>query len=301
MSEISQADSNILEEIRDGKAEAWSQFVEEYQSRLLNFAMARLQQREDTEDIVQDTFISFIRSLDNFRGEASLETYLFTILRNRIIDSYRTKAAKSVCLLQDVYNSGKDKETDKVFEQISSTNLTASWYFSRNEQYQLQHKALSQTLRKIIKGFQESLKFRNIKIAELLFYCNISNKDAAKILNLKIGTINAFKHRYLKQIRENVQKLYPPPEHRQGIFENHISEIWEAYRLSCPKRSTLGAFLLEVLEPKWFDYVDFHLTTLGCYFCRANFKDLRHQKTTDEQRLFRERIMASTVGFLTQL
>jgi hypothetical protein len=80
--------------------------------------------------------------------------------------------------------------------------------------------------------------------------------------------------------------------------ESLITEIWESQRLSCPKRSTLGEFLLETLPPEWFDYVDFHLTTMGCHFCRASFKDLREQLTSDLHAQLQQRIVSSTVGFL---
>ena len=57
---------------------------------------------------------------------------------------------------------------------------------------------------------------------------------------------------------------------------------------------------LEKLNAEWFDYVDFHLTTLGCHFCRASFNDLQHQRSRDQRTIFQNKIMASTVGFLNK-
>jgi RNA polymerase sigma factor (sigma-70 family) len=299
MSEISQTDRRLLGEIRKGKAGAWAQLIDQYQGRLLNFATARLPQRADAEDIVQDTFASFVRGLSNFREEASLETYLFAILRNKIVDRFRTRRAGLVCLIQDVYSDGQGDYSADAFEQMSAPDPTASWYISRDEQHELKRQALIQALRELLTDFKESLKFPDLKMVELLFYCKISAQDVAKLLKLKGATVRVFKHRCLKRIRKNVTKLDASTNLSSSNFENFLTEIWESQRLSCPKRSTLGAFLLETLEPGWFDYVDFHLTTIGCHFCRANFKDLKHQQTTNEQRLFRKRIMASTVGFLS--
>ena len=45
MSDLSQKDNNLLEAIRRGDSEEWSQLVNEYQGRLLRFAMARVPQR----------------------------------------------------------------------------------------------------------------------------------------------------------------------------------------------------------------------------------------------------------------
>lgn len=299
MSEMNQTDRQILREIRNGKPGSWEQLIEEYEGRLLNFATARVPQRADAEDIVQDTFVSFIKGLRNYRGEASLETYLFIILRNKIFDRYRSKRSRSVCLIQDVYIGSRDDSRANIFEQLPAPDLTASWYTSQVEDYKLGRKALVQSLRDFLKVFKSSQKFRDLKMTELLFYCKISNKYVANLFNLEETTIRVFKHRCLKQIRRGIAQLNGLTNFASSNFEDLITEIWETHRLSCPKRSTLGGFLLETLEPGWFDYVDFHLTTLGCHFCRANFKDLKRHKTTNEQRLFRKRIMESTVGFLT--
>jgi hypothetical protein len=174
---------------------------------------------------------------------------------------------------------------------------------------------MTESLRELLKVFKTTQKFRDLKMIELLFYCRIPNKYVANLFKmiellfycripnkyvanlfkLKEISVRVFKHRCLKRIRENITKFDTLTNLASSNYEYFLTEIWESHRLSCPKRSTLGAFLLETLEPRWFDYVDFHLTTLGCHFCRANLKDLKR----DEQRLFRKRIMESTVGFLS--
>ena len=83
MAELTQADRYLLEQIRRGDGDGWASLVSRYQGRLLAFARARLKQSADAEDIVQDTFFHFLKGLPNFREDASVETYLFTILRRR--------------------------------------------------------------------------------------------------------------------------------------------------------------------------------------------------------------------------
>jgi hypothetical protein len=55
MTDIHQNDKSLLEAIRRGDTEAWARLVDEYQGRLLRFAMTRVPQRADAEDIVQET------------------------------------------------------------------------------------------------------------------------------------------------------------------------------------------------------------------------------------------------------
>src|SRR5215212_6911793 len=89
MSQWSEADRYLLERVRQSDGEAWSQLVGKFQGRLLAFARAQRVRDADAEDLVQDTFLRFLRGLDAYRGEASLETYLFLVLRRRIIDEMR--------------------------------------------------------------------------------------------------------------------------------------------------------------------------------------------------------------------
>ncbi len=295
----SEVDIELLNAIRRRQSDAWAQLIQQYQGRLVNFAMARLKQRADAEDVVQDTFVSFIRGLDSFRGQASLETYLFTILRNKIIDRYRSKHARSVSLIQDVFSSAQDTENTNPANAIPDPGPSASWCLSTNEQHEITRRTLTEALAKLLKGFKYSLEFQNLKIIELLFYCRISSADIARLLDTEATAIRVFKHRSLKQIKKQLATNKISLDQPSVDFENLLTEIWESNRLSCPKRSTVGSFLLGKLEPEWFDYVDFHITFVGCHFCRANLKDLKNNRTTDRETIFKKQIMASTVGFLS--
>ena len=89
MQQRTEAELYLLEEIRRGSSEAWSQLVDRYQGRLIAFAKRRAPRNIDPEDLVQDTFLQFLRGLANFRADASMETYLYLILRRKIADIYR--------------------------------------------------------------------------------------------------------------------------------------------------------------------------------------------------------------------
>ena len=110
--------------------------------------------------------------------------------------------------------------------------------------------------------------------------------------------IALIKHRSLKQIRTHVATSDIPVGPSSADFENILTEIWELQRPSCPKRSTIGAHLLGTLDDQWHKYVDFHVSTLGCKFCRANLEDLEAQSKKSQSTKLRARIMQSTVGFL---
>ena len=297
MDKVSRPEQYFLDKIRQGDQQAWSDFVGRYRGRLLRFARAKLPQSADAEDVVQEAFIGFVRGLDRFRGECDLETYLFGLIRRKIIDSYRRRESRRVCLIQDAYESGGDESASDVFEQVSSPAETASWYARADEQYDLQKTVLAEAVGDLVDSFKRALRFRDLQIIELLFYCQIPNKRVAQTMNIDEKTVALVKHRSLKQVRSHVERKKVAVGPSSEDFENLLTDIWEYHRFSCPKRSTIGGFLLKTLEDPWQRYVDFHLNVLGCRFCRANLEDLESETAEHAQQL-QARIMESTVGFL---
>ena len=297
---INKTDRSLLEAIRRGDTEAWTRLIEEYQGRLLRFAQTRVPQNADAEDMVQDTFASFVKAVHSLRIEMSIETYLFGILRNALVNRVRTRWARTVCLIQDVYCSQESDLPADPMTGIASSDLSVSWCVSHGEQHELQRQVLAEAMQQLVADLQESGRLRDLKIAELVFYCQLSGKETAKLLQMDEGLVRVVKHRCLKAIRKAVADNEAIRDLSVSFSEDLLTEVWESERLSCPKRSTLGAFLLESLSPEWFDYVDFHLTTMGCHFCRASFKDLQEQRA-NEHTPFRDRILNSTIGLLSDL
>ena len=82
--------------------------------------------------------------------------------------------------------------------------------------------------------------------------------------------------------------------------EHSLGAVWRRDRLTCPTRETLGSYLLQVLDDKEQDYLDFHLHTVGCPFCLANLADLEAQKkeSAPQAKARRRRIFQSSAGYL---
>lgn len=301
---LTEAEQYLLDQIRQGRPQAWEQFVDRYQGRLEAFARSKLRTPADAEDLVQDAFMSFVKSLGAFRGQASLETYLFAILRRKIINWSRGRKS-GICLLQDALPGGGQDDSGDAADRLAAPDQTASWYVRRDEEHERRHQALAQVMQELVDGFKQSLNFRDLKITEMLFYCRLRNKDIANIAGVRENHVAVTKHRYLKQLVERMTAVsgdslsasddsFLTAEGSDAM----LCEIWQERRLSCLKRSTIGAYLLGTLEADWHDYVTFHLERLGCQFCLANLEDLRRQTTDDGTRRLRDRIMESTVGFL---
>jgi hypothetical protein len=152
----------------------------------------------------------------------------------------------------------------------------------------------------MINRLKENEDFRDLRIMEMLFYAQMRNKDIGRLSEMDEKAIALLKHRWLKQLRERVgsrlKGLDVSAIEDPGCADSLLTEIWEEHRLSCPKRSTVGGYLLKTLDRPWQEYVEFHLNTLGCRFCKANLEDLKEEKQEAPRKL-RDRLMQSTVGF----
>ena len=82
-------------------SDAW---VDQYGDALFHFALARVNRRDIAEELVQETFLAAVQSQERFKGQSSEKTWLFGILKHKVIDHYRKN--KSTVFTQDLgYNS----------------------------------------------------------------------------------------------------------------------------------------------------------------------------------------------------
>jgi RNA polymerase sigma-70 factor (ECF subfamily) len=75
---------------KGGDQRAAAEIVHRHATALARFA-ASSGEREGLDELVQDTFVRAFDSLDTFRGESSLRTWLFTILRRLMLDRKRAE------------------------------------------------------------------------------------------------------------------------------------------------------------------------------------------------------------------
>ena len=83
-------DAALIERWQSGDERAATELVARHAPSLARFA-ANLGARDDVEELVQDTFVRAFGSLDAFRGESSLRTWLFTIERRLLLDRRRSE------------------------------------------------------------------------------------------------------------------------------------------------------------------------------------------------------------------
>jgi RNA polymerase sigma-70 factor (ECF subfamily) len=71
---------------------------DKYFHRIWKYVYAKLENREDTEDVVQEIFIKVWKGLPGFRGESSYYTWIFKIAMNTVNSFFRKKKIKFIPL-----------------------------------------------------------------------------------------------------------------------------------------------------------------------------------------------------------
>lgn len=83
-------DVELIARWKTGDQRAAALLVERHSQPLARF-VASLGEREEVEELVQDTFVRAFQSLDSFRADSSLRTWLFTIGKRLLLDRKRTE------------------------------------------------------------------------------------------------------------------------------------------------------------------------------------------------------------------
>jgi len=96
---------------------AFSQLVSEYKERLYWHVRNMVKDHEDTDDILQNTFIKIYRNIGNFKGESKLYSWMYRIATNEAITFLNSKAKKLQVTSEELQNHLiNNLESDVYFE-----------------------------------------------------------------------------------------------------------------------------------------------------------------------------------------
>ena len=113
----------LIEECRTGNRKAQYRLYSQYSKAMFNLAFRILNNREDAEDILQETFVDCFRSLSSFRFESTFGAWLKKILINKCINHIKRKKIElMLCenLPDNIYEeeAGEVYDTTKIFRGI---------------------------------------------------------------------------------------------------------------------------------------------------------------------------------------
>ena len=94
MVEIDSKENNLILNIKKGNKNSLKELMDIYYTNLTYYAYNILRNREDAEEIVQDVFITIWNERESLNIKYSVKNYLYTSVRNRVINFTKSKFKK---------------------------------------------------------------------------------------------------------------------------------------------------------------------------------------------------------------
>jgi RNA polymerase sigma-70 factor (ECF subfamily) len=153
-------------------------WIDSYSDYLFNYTISRVSDREIAQDLVQDTFLAGLKSMKNFKGEASERTWLISILKRKIIDHYRKiNSNKGKAEVRINYNDA-ESEGDWLEERVADP-------FDKTAEDTLQNEelgtAIHNCLDKLPQKQADVFKMKTILGHETEAICNELNITASNL------------------------------------------------------------------------------------------------------------------------
>ncbi len=183
-------ESQLIEKLKEGDRAAFKTIVERWESMVYNTALGIVQSEEDAEDVAQEVFIQVYESIDSFKGQSKLSTWIYRIAVTKSLDAIRKKKRKKRnAFLQSLY--GKDDElvhdpADFVHPGVKAEN-----------------KEDAAMLFKAIDRLPENQKTAFIlNRVEMLSY-----KDVSEIMEVSVNSVDALLQRAKKNLKKYLEDI----------------------------------------------------------------------------------------------
>lgn len=116
-------ESVLIEKAKNGDKAALSKIVNKYSGRIYNLALRILRNKEDAEDILQETFITVVEKLHTFDGRSGLFTWIYRIAANASLMKLRKKKIVFQDIDDSVYNDNIEERIFVDWTQDPSINI----------------------------------------------------------------------------------------------------------------------------------------------------------------------------------
>jgi len=178
--------------LQTGDRAEFARFVEVYSGQVYRLALKMLQNTQDAEDILQETFIKAYKALPNFEGRSSLSTWLYRIATNEALMFLRKKRPVQVSVDEPIEN---DEGDERPRQMVDWCCLPESELMSTEAQVNLDRS---------VKQLPESLRavflLRDIE--------GLSTRETAEVLDISEAAVKTRLSRARFQLRELLSTYY---------------------------------------------------------------------------------------------
>lgn len=191
-------ESELVHQLKLGDEEAFRILVEEYKDRVYNTCMGFLHNPRDAEDLTQEVFIKVFESVDTFREDSTIGTWIYRIAVTKCLEVIRKrKRIKRRGFFQALLNTNEepDESADTTFFQHPGIAL------EQKEQADILMKAI-ETLAE-----QQRIAFTLHKLEDL------SYKKIAAIMEVSLPAVESLMHRAKKNLQKELYSYYKNEDH----------------------------------------------------------------------------------------
>jgi RNA polymerase sigma-70 factor (ECF subfamily) len=237
-------DSDLLASARQGDAAALEALLTRYQPHLYRFGLRMCGNEDDAGDVAQDSLISMARSLRDFRADASVSTWLYTIARSFCIKKRRRSK------FAPARDESLDAPDNTIARQIADPRPSPERIAANRELEQ----ALARAIDALDMPQREVLILRDIE--------GLPAPEVATVLGISVDAVKSRLHRARMTVRRQLAPLLDPA----GVSVRDSS---------CPDVLTLFSRHLEGdIDPATCAQMEAHLTQ--CVHCRGTCESLKH-------------------------
>jgi RNA polymerase sigma-70 factor (ECF subfamily) len=110
-------DIKLIEQAQAGDKKSLTELIKKYESTVYNFSYKICRDKDRAENTMQETFLSMVKSLKQFKGDSKLSTWLYTVVSNHCLMLARTES-------KHAYTSFDDE--DAVIDESKFTDWKAA-------------------------------------------------------------------------------------------------------------------------------------------------------------------------------
>jgi len=194
MASMENTDKSLIDAHRKGDPAAFGELVRRYGDGILGYLIRMSGNREQAEDLFQETFKRVHEKAHTFRGP-QFKGWLFRIATNVALDGIRrSKHNKAISLNQQLdYDNPNSEQLGEVVTADNSCN--PSEQASKAEQTEQVRRAI------------RSLPSRQRATLVLAYYQQLSYTDVAEVLGCSIGTVKTHMFRALRSLADKLPEI----------------------------------------------------------------------------------------------
>ncbi|MDR3667282.1 MAG: sigma-70 family RNA polymerase sigma factor [Ignavibacteriaceae bacterium] len=182
-------ETELIEQAKLGDKKSLAELVKKYESTVYNFSFKICRDKDRAENTMQETFLSLVKNIRQFKGDSKLSTWLYTVVSNHCLMLARTES-------KHAYTSFEDEDAsidEKKFTDWSVTPDKAA------EDKELK-KLLDDSIAKLHPDYRVVFLLRDVE--------GISTEETAKICNLSVPAVKSRLHRARAFLRNELSKKF---------------------------------------------------------------------------------------------